>query len=401
MKTVLKRITFLVIFFTILVVLISYARGYRFNFLNKSIESTGILVASSYPNGAKIYIDGKLTGATNTNIPLQPGQYLVEIKKEGYTTWKKKLSIKGEVVIKADALLFPLNPSLSPITSLGVSIAKFLPNFGKTILISLNEDVEKDGIYLLENKDQSLSIFNPLKLIALKSLFPQDFDLIKAKIEESFDGKQIMVSQEDKNNTSYLLSIDEQAKNLFNTSGSENTIKDAWKKSEIKNEQKILETYKDPLPQIASDSIKIISFSPDESKILYIAKINTKLEPMITPPIIGANQTKEERDIKINNVYVYDKKEDKNFLININRKNLKNAEIEKYILWYPDSKHLVINEEKKISIVDYDNDNKQTVYSGPFESDFFAISSEGKLLILANLNPQNNKLPDVYAVGIK
>jgi len=60
-----------------------------------------------------------------------------------------------------------------------------------------------------------------------------------------------------------------------------------------------------------------------------------------------------------------------------------------------------MNEGDKISIVDYDNANKQVVYSGPYEGGFVSVTNDGKLLILANLNPQTNKLPDVYAVGIR
>ena len=60
-----------------------------------------------------------------------------------------------------------------------------------------------------------------------------------------------------------------------------------------------------------------------------------------------------------------------------------------------------MRETNKITIVDYDNSNKQTVYSGPIVSDFISITTDGRLLILANLNPQTNKLPDVYAVGIR
>ena len=69
--------------------------------------------------------------------------------------------------------------------------------------------------------------------------------------------------------------------------------------------------------------------------------------------------------------------------------------------WYFDSKHIFINEGKKIVSIDFDGGNRQTVYSGPYESDFFNTTQTGDLIILANLNPEANKLPDLYLVGIR
>ena len=393
MKFLFTRLFLIVVFISLLLGLIAYARGYRLNFSKKTITSTGILVTSSYPDGAKIYINNELKGATNSNLTLPPGKYQVEIKKDGYSSWEKNLTVKGELITKADALLFPQNPSLSPITSLGIVRAFFSPKSNKTVLFSQNENIEKDGIYLLENTKKPLSIFNPLKLLALKTILPEDFQLKNGKITFSPDGKQIILTTP---TSSYLFSTEEETKEPFDITSSKETIEQAWLKDEEINSQKILETFKDPLPKIASDSFKIVSFSPDESKILYEATKSASLPLIIKPPLIGANQTPQERELKKGSLYVYDKKEDKNFQIPNSKSQIPNS-----MLWFPDSLHLVINEGKQISIMEYDGENKQTVYSGPFEQDFVAVTSDGKLLILANLNPQTNKLPDVYAVGIK
>ena len=70
------------------------ARGYQFDTVTYKFLANGILVAKSDPDGASIYIDGDLKGATNTNLKLAPKSYDVEIKNNGYITWKKKLTIK-------------------------------------------------------------------------------------------------------------------------------------------------------------------------------------------------------------------------------------------------------------------------------------------------------------------
>ena len=60
MKKIVLTFFSIILFFILLIGLILFARGYRINFSQKNITSTGILVASSYPDGAKIYINNVL-----------------------------------------------------------------------------------------------------------------------------------------------------------------------------------------------------------------------------------------------------------------------------------------------------------------------------------------------------
>jgi len=408
MKKIVLTFFSIILFFILLIGLILFARGYRINFSQKNITSTGILVASSYPDGAKIYINNVLKGATNTTIALEPNTYFVEIKKEGYSSWSKQIKIKGEVVFKADALLFPQNSSLSPLTSLGIQKAVFSEKNSNVVIFSSLNDIKKDGIYLLDTSKKTLSIFNPLKLLALKSAFPDSLDFKTADVLFSPDGKQIIISFFETNtqsiqkkySASYLLSTTEQTYEPFAITLSKNTIEQSWNEQAEEKVQKILEIVRDPFPQIASSSMKIISFAPDDSKILYQAQENVILPHFIIPALIGTNQTPENRNLQKNHIYVYDKKEDKNFEINIENFNFSFL-IFNFILWYPDSQHIVINEGKTIAVVDYDGQNKQTVYSGPYQKNFFALTTDGKILVLANLNPEMNDYPDIYAVGIR
>lgn len=397
------RLTVIALFFSLLTGLILYARGFRVSLSKKNLLSTGILVAASYPDGAKIYVNGDLKGATNSNLTLPPGAYLVEIKKEGYSSWSKNIRIKGEIVIKADALLFPQNPALSPITSLGVVKSYFSEKNTNLIIFSQMGDPTKDGLYLLETSKKAISIFNPLKLLVLKSLFPADVDFAKTAIRFSPDGRDIMVSFFDK--VTYLISTSQETKELFDITQSKTAIEESWNEQETKTLQKILTAFADPLPQIASDSFDIVSFSPNQSKILYQAKKSTDLPLIMKPPLIGTNQTLEQRKLQKDYFYVYDKKEDKNFVVPMINPDLIGincpSSTKDCLLWYPDSSHLAINEGKQIAIIDYDGSNKRTVYSGPYESGFWAVASDGRILLLANLNPGVNKLPDVYAVDIR
>jgi hypothetical protein len=167
----------LTVFFTFLVIvflIIAYSRGYRVNLQKKTVTSTGILAVSSFPKAAKVYLNGKLKGITDLNLNLEPGEYQVEVKKEGYTSWQKKIKLKGELVITLDALLFSLNPSFSPLTNLGVKKAFPLDQTDKVLLYLEKNDPEKDGFYILDLEKKPIGFFEPLKLILKKSLLPSE-----------------------------------------------------------------------------------------------------------------------------------------------------------------------------------------------------------------------------------
>lgn len=403
------RIAVVISFIVILVAVISYSRGYRFDFKKKSMTSTGILSFSSYPNAAKVYINNELRGVTNLNQPLIPGRYHVEVKKDGYTSWNKDIILKGELVMTIDALLFPLNPSLSPQTNLGIVKAVPIDQTGKVILFSQTENPEKDGLYLFDSSFKPLSIFPPLKLILLKKnldtygsfdfkntrvFFSPDYKEAIFEFEETTSKSELNTSNNINNTTqSFLLALDEENKSLFDVTSSKETLLEAWQKETDNNNQKILEAFPKTISKIASESFKIVSLSPDETKIFYQAANNESLPLVVDPPLIASNQTPEDRNLKKNSYYIYDKKEDKNYFIKLSSEDIVN--------WYPDSEHLLFVDKKKIVASDYDGLNEQAIYSGPFENSFFTTTNDGKIIILTNLNPEVNKYGDLYLVGIK
>lgn len=393
-------------------IVIAYARGYRIDFNKKTVSSTGILAVSSNPQAAKVFINGELKGITNMNLGLPPGPYSVEIKKDGYTSWNKKIILKGELVISLDALLFPLNPSLSPLTNLGIVKAVPLDQTDNVLLFTDNNDPTKDGIYLFDAGRRPLSLSAPLKLILLKKNLPQNFDFSTVVTYLSPDFKQAIIEFPFEKTTSlaYILSLEEGNTNVFDITNSKDTLLAAWKKEKDADQLKILETFPKEIVKIATDSFHIISFSPNETKLFYVATKPIHLPIGINPPLIATNQTKEQRDLKKDHFYIYDLKEDKNYEVNLTS-IINNSELNtildseslllNLIQWYPDSKHFVLNSNKKISVIEYDGGNKQVIYSGPFDESFFTITGDGSLITLSNLNPETNSFPDLYAVGIK
>lgn len=386
------KITVFSLFFLFLITIIFYARGYRFDLKNKSLNSTGILAVSTYPKAAKVFINGELKGVSDMNLSLPPGTYRIEIKKEGYTSWEKTVSLKGELVVSADALLLPANPSLSSLTNLGIIKAIALDQTEKIILFSQNNDEEKDGIYLFDATKKTFSFFPPLKLIILKKDIHPSVNLENASLVYSPDYKQGIISFSP--SQSYLISLENQNDSAIEVAKSKDQLIQAWEKEKKKIQSKILETFPREFAKIASDSFHIIDFSPDETKVLYRSIKSTTIPIIIASRLVSVNQTEEERTLKINTFYVYDKREDKNY----NMKALALSQPKGSVLWHPDSKHLLFNEPLKISIIEYDGINKQAVYSGPFVGSFFTVTNNGQIIILGNLNPETNPFPDLYAV---
>lgn len=435
-RHILLKVSLVSLFVIVVVLVIAYARGYRFNPQEGTITSTGILSINSSPKAAKILLNGVLQGATDTNLTLPYGTYTVEVQKEGYTSWKKTVSLKGEIVMSLSANLFSKNPSLTPLTNLGVARAIAVGNTDRILLVTESGDVEKDGMYLFEPSNQPLTIFPPLKLLLLKSLLPETLDMKTAEVvfDPTFKRAIItLLTSEDETAFSYLISLDEQNQELFDVSDSKEEIVTAWQAETNREMLKVLEALPKEMQKVATESFSLISLSPDEKKLLYVAKEDAIIPLILDPPLIGANQSREKRTIVKGHVYIYDKKEDKNFEVPINTvftipapiptsKTVANLatvsgtptptppqvvypelenELRKRVIWYPTSDYLVMKEETQITTVQYDGENKATVYAGPFEPEYFGVSRDANLMVVINLNPKVNLLGDLYSVGIR
>jgi hypothetical protein len=86
-----------VVFFVLAPVLVVYTTGEVYDFGTHRFVETGILVASTDPSGAQIFLNGKLAGTTPARIRfLAPGDYDVKITKSGYAEWDKRLNVRPQ-----------------------------------------------------------------------------------------------------------------------------------------------------------------------------------------------------------------------------------------------------------------------------------------------------------------
>ncbi len=392
MKRILPPLFALTLIATVTLLVIYYGRGYRLDFKQKTVAPKGLLVANSQPNGAQVFVNSELTSATNSTITLDPGWYKVRIEKEGYSAWEKELRVQGVVVAKTDTILFPINPSLSPITITGVANPKLSPDGNKIVFnvtknnINIQEALDGDGVFILDLNDRPLGANRNARQIAKN--IPLSFENATYTWEPT--GKSILAKIGER----YLL-LDV---NTLNTNPTEVTsilpqLFEEWTKTKQTLEKERLSALKPALSGILIKATKTITWSPDETKILYEATSSATIPEIVTPPLIGTNPTKEERNIKLNQIYVYDIKEDKNFFI---------SETTLPLQWFPTSSHLLLTEDGKISVMDYDGTNKITLYAGPFINGLAAPWPNGsKIVILTSLNPQPDAKPNLYAINIR
>ena len=387
--------------------IIFYGRGYRFDPSKQKLNPTGILSVSSYPEKASIYIDDKLISATNASLSLSPGWYQVKVSRDGYQSWEKKIRIQGEVVSQVDALLIPNNPSLKALTSTGINKPTLSHSGTKVAYVVTDADTNpatlksKNGVYVLELRSGALGSSPESKQIFFAE---SRYDYDTAKIYWSADEKEIILAFRDPKsksqlpNLAYLISAENTQTVPVIVTSRMQVILDEWQTElDLKKNLK-LEALPESLAGFLATNSADIRFSPDETKILYTATNSGTLFPVINPPLIGVNPTEEKRNIAKNKIYVYDNKEDKNYHL---------ADLDLKItppnipLWYTDSKHLVIVEETRINIVDYDGTNKRSVYGGPFlENLVLPWASGGKIVILTNLNRPESPA-DLYEVDLR
>ena len=395
----------LILFFMVLatILVVYYGKGYRIDF-NKgaaTIAGTGLLVTTSSPDGAQVFINGHLTTATANTINLAPGTYDVKIVKEGYLPWEKNLVVKNEVVTKADALLFPTAPKLESITNLGALNPVIDPSRTKIAYTVASQSAVKNGIYILDTTSRPI-----LTLQSSSSQIINDTvnTFSKAQLQWSPDGSEILASIPGvSSNTNYLLQANGYNQNPQDVSETMASVNADWDRQRLEKEKSLTDALPSKLKKIVVSNFQVIDWSPDETKILYVASQSAELPIIINPRLIGTDSTPEVRGIEKGKVYVYDIKEDRNYKIldSIANGNQLSIYSPSPIMWFPDSAHLIYDHSKKVDIMEYDGGNQTTIYAGPFIDSFvFPWSDGSRVVIVTDLgNPYTS--PNLYTVDLK
>lgn len=358
------------------------ARGYRPNLAKRQLLATGLLVASSVPDGAQILVDGQLKSATNATLNLPPGSYRVEIKKSGFSAWQKTLAVEAEVVTRAAAVLFPSVPSLKAITSSGADRPLLSPDGTKVAFLRSLDNLSQ--IYVLDLTESALGLLN------------RDARLVSAQSSQ-FGIQNLIWSPDSKQ----ILSLASPAASLVDTAGQQpinvsarvGSLIAGWKQAQNTIEAQKFSTLPSQLQEILATAGADLVWSPAENKLLYTATASATIPDNLIKALPGSSSQPQSRNLEPGKIYVYDLVEDRNFA---------SVSSPAGLVWFPTSAHLLLTEPGKVSVVEYDGQNPTVVYAGPMEADFAGPYPSGKqLLILTNLNPQSSSSPNLYAVSLR
>lgn len=411
-----------------------YARGYRFNPSSGDIEPNGILVLKSVPDSAQIFINGVLKTATDTTIRLAPNTYDVTLKKEGFQDWNKRLTVDKETVTESTAYLFRTAPSLSSITFNGIT--NLIPNDDLSriayVVPASTDPLAADtaGLWVMD-------VFNLPLGFSRQPRKVSDGDLQDASWVWSPDGTQILLTTK---TGVYLLesnTFTPQA-NRVNVVSTKDQILTSWSTEyETKLNSQIESLLPLEMQDILKRKAKAVVFSPDEKMVMYTASADTSIPENLIPQLPGSSTQKQERAIKTNSTYIYDLEEDRNFLIDGKDDNLIGdwkrflassgvalpqpspivtitgtkktptptstsvKEIKRSIAWFPTSRHVVLAEEDKIVIMDYDGTNKKTIYSGSYIAPHaYPSLTADRLFVLTNLGAANTPA-NLYSISLR
>jgi hypothetical protein len=100
--------------------IVFFSFGLKVDWTNLKIQQTSILIVESQPTGAEVYLDGELVDkATPSQVRwVLPGEYHLEIKKEGYQTFNKIINFEAGLVTKiSNVNLFYKTPEVQLIGS--------------------------------------------------------------------------------------------------------------------------------------------------------------------------------------------------------------------------------------------------------------------------------------------
>ncbi len=292
--------------------MIRYAQGYRPT-KTGTIKGTGLLSANSFPSAAEVYVNGRLTTATDNTLNIDPGDYNIEIKKDGYHTWSKKLHIEKELVTETNAQLFPTSPSLEPLTYTGALNAIPSPDGTKlAFTVASASAVAKNGLYVQELNSSPISLNKTARQIARTE---SGYDYTTASYTWSPNGSELLVSFAsgahillDSGSFNDLASLKDVTVRLPQ-------ILSEWELELAREERVQLLKLPEFMAYVATTSATNLYFSPDNKRLLYQSTKDLDIVSGLIPTLPSSSTQSETRSIKAGSWYVYDIKEDKNFSI--------------------------------------------------------------------------------------
>ncbi|MBI3486114.1 PEGA domain-containing protein [Candidatus Daviesbacteria bacterium] len=380
-------------------VAIFLAKGYRFSPEKVSFSGTGIISITSVPDQASVFLDDHLITATNANInSLVPKTYKVKIQKDGFIAWEKQVEVKVGLVTDIKATLFPAIPTVYPLTYNGVLNPVLSPDGQKLVFVvpvssdqTLNQ-AKKSGIWVWTMSEKQLAFARGNEPHQIMQSLP-GLDFSKGSFHFSPDSSQLLFSLPDRN---LLLDPNQLNDNPRDITPILNPTLNGWKdEAKVKDSAAILAIKDLNLRNIASNSATLI-WSPDETKFLYSDQKTSLLENYDDlSSSSSANLSEVSADKNFGQTF--------NFKIaDLTDRKTYNLPKTQFVAWLPDSRHLVLVNKDKISVVEFDGSNQSVIFAGNFNPKVAYPWPDGsRLMIISSLPTPTAEQPNLYGINLK
>ena len=164
-----------------------YAQGYRLDRENNRFIETGTIFLRSYPKEAQVLIDNEPFDQNKSPFKidgLEPGEYNIQIKKQGYSTWSKTLAVLPTLVTKAENIfLLPHQIKQTQISLEKNMTSVFAPSPNQKLIAFADEA----DVLLLNLNDKNQQVLDQTRTFT---------NLSKEKIEQiiwSEDSKKLLL----------------------------------------------------------------------------------------------------------------------------------------------------------------------------------------------------------------
>lgn len=320
-----------VVFFALLTIVLALASGYRFDYQDGKItvEKTGMLVVATRPFDASITLDGELFKHRTsfyllpTRISnLLPGNYALEIAKEGYRTWKTTVEVTSNMVTWANyVLLFPNELEVEDlVTPVGKVIAE--AQNGRSLLYSGLDDDGNFSLKSLNSGNLSVTDYWPSTVQTeswlvtpnvLKATYSENSDMILLKLANG-DRVEYVISS---------ISNGEVVLKHLNSTFAQNPV-DVWWSKASNNKIYIQTSLGISLANIDDTSVAapiltdVISSDYIEKKIYYVGSSDEGVYTLGEMSADGGNQRLIAEDIAVSDSYSFGYSDTEDVLVVLN-----------------------------------------------------------------------------------
>ncbi len=333
-----------------------YAQGFRLDLGGGSLAKTGMILAKSVPDGARVFLDEELKAATDSTISsLKPDTYHLKIEKEGYLPWEKDVEVKEELVTNITALLPPISPSLTAITQGGAKLVTAAPSGTKAAFLSGKK------IFLLALNNQFLGFLRtrPQEIAVEPVDFP--FSKVTQMVFSPNEDQILLIAG--KKGVYFRISAGTSPTSVSDTAA----LRTQWsttihqQRQEVADRLKISEEYQ----ELALDPKSV--WDPDERKFLYEKTEGGKRQFWVadfTDPMPVGEET--------------------------NRKIFETDNKDLRIFWLANSKNFVLIEGGTVSIMDLDGTNRREIFKGTLGEKIALSSTDlAQVIVLTSISPQS------------